>query len=195
MNVFLGVKFSNKWINVEHWIPWNKSNYDRHLIKVSKQNTRKWSISGNTGNAPLVAMFKAVWGGIQPADGVDECGFQCLNTPGCKSFTIHEESAGQCQLHDNQTLTELATYNSSNLWVKTSELLSILSQWKMYQSSDMFHILILKLCLHFQRSVIAMVSLWGEIIIFCAYIFFVLYNNMLPSNVMTYLGYIINVYF
>ena len=81
------------------------------------------SISDNTGQASLVAMFKAVW--AYGADGVDECGLQCLNTPECKSFTTHKQSAEQCQLHKNQILTELATYNSTNLWIKPGELLSM----------------------------------------------------------------------
>ena len=68
-------------------------------------------------------MFKAVYGSY--SSDPEDCGLQCLTTSGCESFTINEQSAEQCQLHNKQALTELVTYNSSNLWVKHRELLSI----------------------------------------------------------------------
>ena len=77
-------------------------------------------ILGESGHAE--STFQAVWGGYHSVSTSIHCGLRCLTTSGCESFTINEQSTQQCQLHNKQALTELATYNSSNLWVKHSQL-------------------------------------------------------------------------
>ena len=80
--------------------------------------------------------FQVVWGGHGSVSTSIHCGLWCLTTLGCESFTTNEQSAEQCQLHNKQALTELATYNLSNLWVKHSQLPLIFSNSKFMQKSE-----------------------------------------------------------